>query len=445
MLPIVFFAVVILGGTVLLHHPASHNGQPLHWIDALFTATSATCVTGLIIVDTGTFFSRFGQTVILFLIQVGGLGIMTFASLFFYLWRQRVSLIDRVAVGKSLLHDPAFHLGKFLVRIVVWTIIIEAVGSIFIILLSGGEFSLYSSLFHAVSAFCNAGFSLYADSLMRWQGDLGINMVFMALIVLGGIGFSVLVELQSITMQKKGVYGGDAPKGLSWYARVILQTTLFLIIVGLIAIYFAEYIGSHNALELDSKAFLGTLFQSVTCRTAGFNTMDIGRMTNVSLLVMIVLMFIGGAPGSCAGGVKVTTLRVIVSFISARFKGRQQVVVGRKFAIQQEALNKALILMIFAVIIVFIASLALNITEGWGLSHQETRGLYLEVLFEVVSAFGTVGLSAGLTPKLSFAGKWIIIILMFVGRLGPIVFLAAIQSYRKPELYSWPEEDMLIG
>jgi trk system potassium uptake protein TrkH len=444
-LPIIFFAVVILGGTIALHHPVSYNGQPLNWIDALFTATSATCVTGLIVVDTGSFFSRFGQSVILFLIQVGGLGIMTFASLFFYLWRQRVSLTDRMAVGKSLLHDPTFHLGKFLVRIVIWTIIIEAVGGLLILLLSGGEFSLYSSIFHAVSAFCNAGFSLYADSLMRWQGNPGINLIFIALIVLGGVGFSVLVELQIFAAERLKFQGSSMTRGLSWYAKVILQTTLFLIVSGWIVIYFTEYIGGHNALELNSKAFLGTLFQSVTCRTAGFNTMDIGQMTNVSLLFMVVLMFIGGAPGSCAGGVKVTTFRVIASFIRAQFKGREQVVVGTKFAIRQEALNKAVILMIFAVTIVFVASLLLNITEGWGLSHQETRGLYFEVLFEAVSAFGTVGLSTGLTPKLSIAGKWIIIILMFVGRLGPIVFMAAIQSYRKKELYSWPEEDMLIG
>jgi len=445
LLPILFFAGVILLGATLLHLPASHATEPLSWIDAIFTATSATCVTGLVVVDTGSYFSHFGQAVIISLIQLGGLGIMTFTSLFFYLWRQRVSLTDRLAVGQTLLHDPAFHLGKFLIRIFAWTLIIEAAGAFLIMSLAPDDFPFFSAIFHAISAFCNAGFALQADSLMRWQGDLGINLVFMALIILGGIGFSVLVELQSYAVGRANGTGRWRKKKLSWYAKVVLKTTAFLIVAGWVLIYFAEFMRMNNSPSYDGTAVISALFQSVTCRTAGFNSMDIGRMTNVSLLVMIVLMFIGGAPGSCAGGIKVTTFRAITAFIMAQMRGRQQAVVGKWFAINRGALNKALILVVFAVAIIFTSSLLLDITEGWGVPHSQARGLYLDILFETVSAFGTVGLSTGLTPNLSFAGKCIIIMLMFVGRLGPIIFLASIQSVQKKEYFTWPEEDMLIG
>ncbi len=171
--------------------------KPLSWTDAFFTATSAACVTGLVVVDTGTHFTRFGHIIILLLIQIGGLGIMTFASLAFYLWRQRVSFIDRIAVGQSLLHDSAFNLGKFLTRLVAWTFLLEFLGATLLFIQSPNRFSPFSALFHAVSAFCNAGFSLFTKSLMDWQGDWSINIVFILLIILGGIGFSVLVELHT--------------------------------------------------------------------------------------------------------------------------------------------------------------------------------------------------------------------------------------------------------
>lgn len=442
--PIIFFGMAIFIGTVLLHSSVSIASGPISWIDALFTATSATCVTGLTVVDTGTFFTRFGQAVIISLIQLGGLGIMTFTSLIFYLWRQRISLTDRIAVGQSLLHDPTFHLGKFLIRIVFCTFFIEAIGAVLIYIQAPIGFSLYSAVFHAISAFCNAGFSLNSDNLMVWRGNWGINAVFMALILLGGIGFSVLMELNSYIFKKLPFLNkNNQTHRLSWYAWVVIKTSFFLVVIGWVGICFAETIGYHRNLST-GDAILSTLFQSVTCRTAGFNTLDITQMTNVSLLIMIVLMFIGGAPGSCAGGVKITTFRALVALVAAQMKGRRQAVVG-KFGIDNATLNKSLILIVFAVAIIFAAMLALNITEGGDVPHPETRGLYLEILFETVSAFGTVGLSTGLTAKLTFAGKCIISMLMFIGRLGPILFLSAIQGFQEEPLYTWPEESMLIG
>lgn len=442
-LPILSFGLVILLGTVLLHSRISLAQTQISWVDALFTATSATCVTGLAVVDTGTFFSRFGQSVILCLIQVGGLGIMTFTGLTFYLWRRKVALADRIAIGQSLLHDPSFHLGKFLLRIVIWTFFIEAAGALLLYLQDSRGFSPYAALFHAVSAFCNAGFGLRADSLMAWQGHWGINLVIMLLIFLGGIGFSVVVEIFSGVAEWLQAPRSASHFRVSWYGRVVLSTSCFLVVAGGAAIFLAENVG-YDWRPPTVDPVLTALFQSVTCRTAGFNSVDISQMTNVSLLVMLLLMFIGGAPGSCAGGIKVTTFRALVGFVAAQMRGGDQVVIGR-FAVDREAMNRAMILIVFAGGIILSATMLLNITEGGTLPQPTSRGLFLEAMFEAVSAFGTVGLSTGLTPKLTVAGKLIITALMFIGRLGPVVFLVTLQRFHEEKFYSWPEENMLVG
>jgi trk system potassium uptake protein TrkH len=442
-LPIIFFGALIIIGAALLFSAESDSVKTLSWTDAFFTATSATCVTGLVVVDTGTYFTLFGQIIILFLIQIGGLGIMTFASLAFYLWRQRVSLTDRIAVGQSLLHDPTFHLGKFLTHLVAWTFLIEFLGAAFLFLQAPNIFSPFSALFHAVSAFCNAGFSLFTNSLMDWQGDWSINIVFIILIFLGSIGFSVLVELQTHCTKLIKPTQNKLSEKLSWHSKTVLQTSIFIVIFGWVAIYLAEFVGYHRTMAADD-AILTSLFQSVTCRTAGFNTLDIAKMTNVSLVVMLFLMFIGGAPGSCAGGLKVTTFRVLISVIISQFCGKSQPSIG-KFGISDEVIRKALLLFFLAVGIILISSLLLDITEGGDLPHYQVRGQFLEILFETVSAFSTVGLSTGLTAKLTIAGKWILIIVMFIGRLGPLLFFAAIQSWQKTQYYALPEENLMIG
>jgi len=442
-LPIIFFAAVIGTGTILLHAPFSLSNGPISWIDALFTATSATCVTGLVVVDTGTFFSFAGQIVILALIQAGGLGIMTFTGLAFYLLRRKVSLTDRIAVGKNLLHDPSFHLGRFLLRMVVWTLIIELTGAVLLFIMAPDSFPPFSALFHAVSAFCNAGFALHATSLMAWQGHWGINMVIMLLIVAGGIGFSVLLESAGRVASYIGLLRGNNLKRFSWYSKVILQTTVSLIFFGWLSIYLAEFVGYRHDLAPLTK-ILSALFQSVTCRTAGFNSLDIGTMTNVSLLIMILLMFIGGASGSCAGGIKISTFRTLLAFITSQFKGRKQAVINRT-AVDEQTVNRAFILVITSIIIIVFGTLVLTITEGGDAPHPAARGSFLELLFEAVSAFCMVGPSTGVTATLTNIGKVVIIFLMYVGRLGPVLFLAAIQHLRKEEYFTYPEEGMLIG
>jgi len=368
---------------------------------------------------------------------------MTFASLAFYLWRQRVSFTDRIAVGQSLLHDPAFHLGKFLARLVAWTFLTEFLGAALLFIQEPNVFSPFSALFHAVSAFCNAGFSLFANNLMAWQGDWSINIVFILLIFLGGIGFSVLVELQTHCAKLIKPNRNNLIEKLSWHSKTVLHTSMFMIVIGWAALYLAEFVGYHRMMVVDD-AILTSLFQSVTCRTAGFNTLDIAKMTNVSLVIMLFLMFIGGAPGSCAGGIKVTTFRVLISVISSQLGGKRQASIGR-FGISEEIIRKAFLLLVFAGGIIFISSLLLDITEGGNLPHYQVRGQFLEILFETVSAFSTVGLSTGLTAKLTVAGKWILIVLMFVGRLGPLLFVAAVQSWQKTQYYALPEENLIIG
>lgn len=440
-LPILSFALVIAVGAGVLLHPASLAQGPSTWVDALFTATSATCVTGLGVVDTGTFYSRFGQDVILGLIQLGGLGVMTYTSLVLYLWRRKVSVTDRVAVGQSLLHDPSFGLGRFLVRAVAAVLAIELAGAAGLYLATGGAIGTYSALFHSISAFCNAGFSLYADSFVGWQGNWGVNFIIMALIVLGGLGFSVLLEVFELGMGRRRTLSGQ-PR-FTWHTHIVLKTSLLLILGGALFIFTAEYIMQPHVAPVPVEV-LTSLFQSVTCRTAGFNTVDIGKMTNVSLLVMMFLMFVGGSPGSCAGGIKTTTFRALAAFVMSQLRGRRQAVAGR-FALDNETLNKSLTLTMFALFIVAAATMLLSMTEVGLTDHAGSRGTFIELLFEVISAFGTVGLSTGVTPSLSVAGKLIITLVMFIGRLGPIIFLQVLQDVQRRENFLWPENSLMVG
>jgi trk system potassium uptake protein TrkH len=476
-LPIILFAGAIACGTLLLHTRAALAACGLSWIDALFTATSAICVTGLTTVDTGTTYSLFGQAVVALLIQLGGLGIMTYTALIYYLIRQKVALNDRFVIGQGLQHDPRQPFGALLVRIVTWTVIIETCGAIFLYLSGDGGISPFAAVFHSISAFCNAGFSLYHDNLMAWRGNWGVNLVVMILIVTGGLGFAVVVELNGriagslqhfwqqlwhfrlfrhfrylrylrylshLRRPRRGpVPTPAAPRRLSWYSKIVLMTTFFLIVGGGIGIYLCESCAARAAGGPEFTMLAG-FFQSITCRTAGFNTVDIRMMTNASLYLMMFLMFVGGGSGSCAGGLKVGTFRVLIAFLTAQIRGRSQAVIGR-FAVAEKVVHEALVLLFVSVVIILSAAFILNITEGGLVPHPMSRDLELKILFETVSAYGTVGLSLGLTTTLSTLGKLIVILLMFTGRLGPIVLIAAVQSYQRKELFRWPEERLLVG
>jgi trk system potassium uptake protein TrkH len=324
---------------------------------------------------------------------------------------------------------------------------IELIGAIVMHQLAPREIPLFSALFHSVSAFCNAGFSLFADSLVRFQSSPGVNLCFILLIILGGLGFGVIMEVS-------GLYRPGLRRGrprikkagrVSWHSRIVLRTTLFLIVFGWAAFLLTEPVGR---IEGPGAGWwthvLASLFQSVTSRTAGFNTVEIGGMTNASLLVLILLMFIGGSPASCAGGIKTTTFRSLLAFAWASIKGRQQIVLGR-FALSRETVNKVMSLVIFSLVLIFGAVFLLLLIEGGGVPHPQAHGLFLELLFECVSAFATVGLSTGVTPELSPAGKGVIIVLMFTGRLGLILFLSLLQSWQRTDRFSRAEESLMVG
>ncbi len=440
-LPVLYFLITILmGACVLCAHLSCTPAHRVSFLDALFISTSAVCVTGLSVVDIGTTFNTTGQIVIMVLIQLGGLGIMTFTTLALYLLNKRVSLMDRLAVGQTILHNPAFHIGEFLWKIVKITFLIEFCGALSLFAFSHGRFTIFSALFHAVSAFCNAGFSLFSSNLVDFRGNIAVNLIIATLIILGGIGFGVLLECQTYMTQLWYRHGRYR---LSWQTRLILNTTLALIVIGTIYIYLSEFVFYGHGMPM-KQALLSSFFQSVTCRTAGFNTLDIQTMTNTSLTFMIFLMFVGGAPGSCAGGIKITTFRVLSAFVMSQFKGTEQVVLDR-YAVDRETINKAISLLFFAILIIFFATVILDFSEGGDISHMVARGRFLEILFEVVSAFGTVGLSLGLTTHLTALGKMVIIVLMFIGRLGPLLLIAMVQVMREKVFYRRPEENLPIG
>ena len=438
-----FFATILLGG-LLLKMDICHPGKELSFLDAVFTATSAVCVTGLAVVDTGSFFSRTGQSVILALIQLGGLGIMTYASLVIYLLGKKVSAADRIAVSQTLIHDPSFNMGKFIVGVVTAVLSIEALSALLLNRMDPTGFYPFSAVFHSISAFCNAGFSLYSDSLTQWKDHLGINSVFIGLIVMGGLGFYVMTEVwQKFINFIRRKRPEISAHSLSWHTRIVLETSLSLIIVGGLALFFAEKFKIHVVKGAIVNE-IAALFQSVSCRTAGFNTVDISGLTNISLLTMIALMLIGGSPGSCAGGLKTTTFRTWLGFIVSKVKGHSQVKVGW-YALTKESVNRALTLLTLASVILGSAIILLSITEGSHLPHSEVRGHFIEITFEAVSAFATVGLSTGVTPDLSGTGKTIIIFLMFVGRLGPVWMLTAINSWQREPRFRLPEDDLPLG
>ena len=454
-LPVAAFAATILIGAFALWLDISAVGQPVAFVDALFTATSAVCVTGLATVDPSTVFNRTGQSVMLALTQLGGLGIITYSTLIFYMLSRRISLHDRLAVGQALLHDSSFHLGKFLQRIVLQVLAVEAAGALLLMAFAPESISPFKAVFLAVSAFCNSGFALWPDNLMQWRDHLGVNMVVMTLITCGGLGFFVLDEMlrifrQRLHWRKPRVARLSVAQALrfkphlSFNSRVVIAVSAVLTFGGGLLIM----CGNLGNPAWESASFfdraLTSLFQSVSCRTAGFSTVDMASFSDVSLLSMILLMFIGGSPGSCAGGIKTTTFCVLAAYFIAQFRGRSQVVVAGR-AMEAGTLNKALLLFCFSILTVSAATFFLVLSENGTAHHTEGAFHMLDLLFEVTSAFGTVGLSVNVTPRLSDAGKLLICLVMFIGRLGPIWLLTTIQQFQSDPAYRYPETAVPIG
>jgi len=423
------FIITICIGMVLLTFPtATTDGQGASLIDALFTSTSATCVTGLIVQDTPHYFSRFGQWVILALIQLGGLGIMTYSA-FVALLLKKFSLGQRKMVQEMF--EEERNVFSMIFYIVKMTFFVELAGIVLLFVRWNFVFkdpmqTLYLSVFHSVSAFCNAGFSLFSDSLEGFTGDLWINAMMMLLIVVGGLGFIVIYETSGQWKKQK--------LRLSTHSRIVIFSSAFLIVLGFLVIFFFEFDGSLIDYPLPTR-FLAALFQSVTARTAGFNTIPVGQLSRVSLTFIILLMFIGASPGSTGGGIKTTTFAVLLLSVTSIFRGRDHVEVFRRSILPANIL-KALALLVFALVLVVIIFGLLLATEDFA---------YLPLLFETVSAFGTVGLSTGITASLSTSGKLLIILLMYAGRIGPLTLGLALAREMKKKKVGYPDARVMIG
>lgn len=436
-LMVLSFAFIIALGSVALSLPWCHAAAKVSFLDALFTATSAVCVTGLAVVDTGTAWSPLGQVIILLLIQVGGLGVITFGVLFFQLVGQRLSLTNQAVMQETFLQrDAASEVRSIARQVFAQTAVLElvGVGLLFFALVGsrpvGHAFS--SAVFHSVSAFCNAGFSIYSDNLVGLRDNPLFTAAVMLLIVSGGLGQMVLTELRRTAGLLIRREQAARPRWFSLHAQVVVWASLVLIVLGALGVF---AFGLTPAEVSVGERVQAAVFQSVSARTAGFNTVDVGALPQATLVWIVLLMFIGGSPASCAGGVKTTTFVIWLAQVRAAVLRRPDVtLLGHR--LPQGLVQQANLLMGLAVVWNTVGVLLLAATEAGRL------GLH-QVLFEQVSAFGTVGLSANATPFLSATGKLWIIATMFVGRLGPLTLTTwALRSRSGPTL---PEGRVMIG
>lgn len=438
------FAATILLGGIVLALPVSASGARIPLLDALFTATSAVCVTGLTVRDTCNDFSTFGHLVILMLIQLGGLGITTLSTALFLLFGQRASLSTHEVVESSFRVRPEGKLKPLLVQVFVWTVAIEAVGAALLLPTELDRLpplqAAWNAVFHAVSAFCNAGFSLQADNLIGDRANPAVILPISALIILGGLGFSVLTEIGgSLWTRLRGRSG----RRLSLHASTALAATGFLLLLGTLGFWAFE---SGNLLRETSlpSQFLTSLFASVTARTAGFNSIAYAQATTATIFLTIILMAIGGCPGSTAGGIKVTTVAVLFARARGHLRNRRWTsLFGR--GVPQMAVDKgAAVVALFAVLVIG-GTLLLSAVELRDEPHVQTPGRSIGMLFEAISALGTVGLTTGITPTLSEGGKIVVMVLMFVGRLGPLTIAVAIARQKPAPAVRLGEEPVMIG
>jgi len=431
-----FAAIILIGATLLSLPIASATGRPLPFLDALFTATSATCVTGLVVVDTGTFFTKFGQIVIITLIQIGGLGFMTMATLFAFALKKRISLKERLILQEAMNQGSMEGIVRLIRKVIRYSLTIElAAAVLFSIRWSydlGPAKGIYFGIWHAISFFNNAGFDLFGSvtgpfsSLTSFVDDPLVNFVSIALIVLGGIGFVVMSDV----MDYKG------HKRLSLHSKVVLSATAALILIGALVIFIFEFTNPKTLGPLTwGGKIWGSFFQSVTPRTAGANTLDLAGLRQATQFFIIILMFIGASPGSTGGGIKTTTFTTLIGAIIAMVRGKDDIVLFH-YRLGKDRILKAITLTMFALFLVIFVAMILSTTEN----HP-----FLMILFEVTSAFGTVGLTMGLTTDLSDIGKILIALMMFVGRLGPLTLAYALGPKTEKELYRYPEGKITIG
>ncbi|MFO0011447.1 MAG: TrkH family potassium uptake protein [Planctomycetota bacterium] len=439
------FLLLVVGGGCLLGTPAcsASSQKPITWLDAFFTSTSAVCVTGLSVRSTVDDFSLIGQIVILSLIQLGGIGIMTFTSFIMLTLGGAAGLRQQVVLTDTLGGRGVTDVRGLVRRVFFVTLTIELIGAFLLWVRFSFDMPWrqagWYAIFHSVSAFCNAGFGLWNDSLIGYRGDWLVNLVICGLVILGGLGFPVLLEILNGFRSAQST----AWTQLSLHAKLVLISTFFLVVFGYVTLTILEW---DNGLKdaTASERILIPFFHSVICRTAGFNSIDLNDLTNASLFVSILLMAIGGAPCSTEAGDKTTPISMLVLNAIRRFQGFRNVSCFRK-TIPQSAIERAAAATIVFFAIAVFGCLVLMLIEQSGQSHRVQQDSFMDLLFEVVSALGTVGLSTGITPTLSPFGKIVIMLLMFLGRLGPVSVMVAMSRTRRPPKVEYAHEEPLFG
>lgn len=456
------FALVIFIGTVLLSLPvATESGKRLSVMDAFFTIVSATCVTGLVVVDMGTTFSTFGEIVILSCIQIGGLGLMTFTTVFLLLFGYRLPITDRVAIQESFHHTPLGKLTTLIKYIVIATFTVEAIGAVSLIIYwlltdkfdTVGE-TVYIGVFHSISAFCNAGFSHSSDSMIGFQRDWFVQIITCLLIIAGGLGFLAGLDMKEYVQQRyfHRLWSQEVRERietirprprLSIHTQFVIITNLVLLVIGTISFYALERGGVLAHLSMPD-AWVNAFFCSVTPRSGGFNTVDFSQMGGATLLCTMVLMFIGASPGSTGGGIKTTTFGLLVAYSITRWRGNTRLHAFNR-TVPQESIDKAAAVVVAATALVIIASSVLMVTETREYTPSASQGRMISIIFETLSAFATVGLSLNFTPSLTDTGKLIIALVMFMGRIGPLTLALAISLRQKRMQHRYAEENIMVG
>jgi trk system potassium uptake protein len=431
-----YFITIILLGSLSLWLPVSWRGpERLHYIDALFTSTSAVCVTGLVAVDT-SLFSIFGKTVIVLLIQFGGLGIITFTTIFLANPKGKISLANRKLIGDYYLSSIEMNPRKIIRNIILLTLTIELIGAACmfpVFFKEKGVWGAFTAVFHAVSAFCNAGFSTFSDNLAGYVTNPVINFTIMGLIVFGGLGFVVQEDLLKRAMGTR--------RRLALHTKLVVTITLALIFGGAAVYLLFEWGKAYAALNAPQKA-MAAFFQSITPRTAGFNTVDQAALSFPSKVFTLFLMYVGASPASTGGGIKTTTFFIVLVMILRGTETNEDIrISGRKVPVG--TVNRAMMFALRAAAILAVSVFALTVTDLFLFPHQNK--LFIDVVFEVFSAFGTVGLSLGLTPYLTAAGKCIIILTMFAGRVGMAALAVTMRGRLPKRIVDIPEEEVLIG
>lgn len=437
-----FFAVILIG-SLLLSLPVS-TYTSVSYIDHLFTSVSATCVTGLVTVTVCDTYTLFGQIVILLMIQIGGLGFLTLLSMFLVKFKKRLSYSNKMIMQEALNQNSLNDMSLYIQRVIKYTLLFEGIGAILLLLVFIPKYGvitgIYYSVFHSISAFCNAGFDLLgSNSLIDYQSHLLMNMIITFLIISGGLGFVVWIELKDKIVKyiQKKMSVRKVFINLSLHSKIVLSTTLLLIFGGMFLFLALEYNNTLKELSLFDK-ILVSYFQSVTTRTAGFASVDMSILKDSTKFIMCILMFIGGSPAGTAGGLKTVTIAIIILSCISMVKGKQKVSVFNR-TIPDIIVKRTLMFALISLFMTFVAIMILSISE-----NKE----FIDVLFEVYSAFATVGLTASLTPSLSLIGKIVIMILMYIGRIGPLtMMLLFVKKYNQlsGKEIEYPDGDVLIG